>query len=185
MNDQILQEAKQKMQSALDYLHEEYSKLQTGRASSALVDGLKINVFGSEMPLKGVASISVPESNQIAIQPWSRDHLASIEKAIRESNLGLNPTNDGQYIRLILPPMTEERRREVVKLVHKYAEEARISIRNTRHETLKRWETQQKNKEISEDELSGKEKSLQKEVDEFNHKVEEGSKNKEKDIMTI
>lgn len=185
MPDQIISEAKQKMQSALNYLHEEYGKLQTGRANAALVEGVEVEVFGSSMPLKGLASIFIPESNQIAIQPWNRDHLPNIEKAIREGSLGLNPSNDGTMLRIILPPLTEERRKDLVKLVHKYAEDTRVSIRNARHEALKKLEAMQKNKEISEDELAGREKSLQKEVDDFNAKVEEDAKHKEKDIMTV
>ena len=185
MPDQVISEAKNKMEDAIKYLHEEYGKLQTGRANAALVDGLDIEVFGSSMPLKGLANISIPESNQIAIQPWNRDHLPNIEKAISEANLGLNPSNDGIAIRLIIPPLTEDRRRDLVKLVHKYAEDSRVSIRNARHEALKKMEAMEKNKEISEDELSGKEKSLQKEIDEFNARVEEDSKKKEKDIMTV
>jgi len=181
----VINEAKSKMQNAVKFLHEEYGKLQTGRASAALVDGLTIDVFGSSMPIRGLASISIPESNQIAIQPWNRDHLVNIEKAIRESNLGLNPGNDGQVIRLIIPPLTEERRRDLVKLVHKYAEDARVSIRNARHEALKRMEAMEKAKEISEDELKGREKALQKEVDDFNAQIEEAAKHKEKDIMTV
>ena len=185
MSDQVIGDAKQKMQDALDYLHEEYGKLQTGRANAALVEGLEVEVFGSVMPLKGVASISIPESNQIAIQPWNRDHLPNIEKAITEARLGLNPSNDGNVIRLIIPPLTEERRRDLVKLVHKYAEDSRVSIRNARHEALKKLEAMEKEKEISEDELKGKEKSLQDDVDEFNDKVEEAAKHKENDIMTV
>jgi len=185
MSDQAISEAKQKMQDALDYLHEEYGKLQTGRASAALVEGLEVEVFGSTMPIKGVASISIPESNQIAIQPWNRDHLPNVEKAIAEANLGLNPSNDGNVIRLIIPPLTEDRRKDLVKLVHKYAEDSRVSIRNARHEAMKKMEGLEKEKEISEDELKGKEKSLQTDVDEFNSKVEEAAKHKEKDIMTV
>lgn len=173
------------MQGALTHLREEYSRFQTGRASVGLVDGLTVEVFGTSMPLKGVASLSTPEANQITIQPWNRDHLTAIEKAIRESNLGLNPSNDGLMIRLIIPPLTEERRKDLVKLVHRYAEDTRVSIRNTRHEALKKLEAMEKNKEISEDELKGKEKVLQKEVDDFNLKVEEEAKRKEKDIMTV
>lgn len=179
--DQVLQEAKQKMQKALDYLHEEYGKFQTGRASAALVDSVMVESFGATMPLKGLANISIPESNQIAIQPWDRSQLPAIEKAIREADLGLNPSNDGVVIRLILPPLTEERRRDLVKLVHKYAEEARVSIRNARHESLHKL----KQMELSEDEMKGMEKKMQGIVDEFNEKVEENAKQKEKDIMTI
>lgn len=185
MSDQVISEAKNKMEDAMKFLHEEYGKLQTGRASAALVEGLEVDVFGSKMPLKGVASISIPESNQIAIQPWNRDHLPNVEKAITEANLGINPSNDGLMIRLIIPPLTEERRKDMVKLVSKYAEDTRVSIRNARHEAMKKFEAMEKNKEISEDELKGKEKSLQVEVDEFNKKVEESSKQKEKDIMTV
>lgn len=185
MVNQILEEAKEKMENAMKFLHEEYGKLQTGRANAALVDGIDVEVFGSSMPLKGLASISIPESNQIAIQPWNRDHLPNVEKAITEANLGLNPSNDGLVIRLIIPPLTEERRKDLVKLVNRYAEDTRVSIRNARHEALKKFEAMEKNKEISEDELKGKEKSLQSEVDEFNNKVEEDSKQKEKDIMTV
>jgi len=169
------------MQKALDYLHEEYGKLQMGRANAALVDSLLVESFGATMPLKGLANISIPESNQIAIQPWDRNLLGAIEKAIRESNLGLNPTNDGMMIRLILPPLTEERRKDLVKLVHKYAEENRVSVRNTRHEALHKL----KQMELSEDEMKGMEKKIQVLVDEFNEHIENGAKHKEKDIMTI
>jgi ribosome recycling factor len=185
MPNQILEEAKKKMQDALEYLHEEYGKLQTGRANAALVEGLEVEVFGSTMPLKGIASISIPESNQIAIQPWNRDHLPNIEKAIREGDLGLNPSNDGIMIRLILPPLTEERRKELVKLVHKYEEGARVSVRNARHEAMKKLEEMEKEGQVSEDEIRGKEKTLQSSVDEFNSQIEEGAKQKEADIMTV
>lgn len=185
MDNQIMDEARKKMQKAMDYLHEEFGKLQTGRANAALVEGVEVEVFGSTMPLKGLASITIPESNQIAIQPWNRDHLPNVEKAIVEAKLGLNPSNDGNVIRLIIPPLTEERRKDLVKLLHKYAEDSRVSIRNARHEALKKLEMMEKEKEISEDELKGKEKSLQNQVDEFNDKVEEAAKQKEKDIMTV
>lgn len=185
MSDPIIQEAQVKMQDALDYLQAEYAKLQTGRANAALVESVMVDSYGSQMPLKGIASISIPESNQIAIQPWNRDQLPNIEKAITNANLGLNPQNDGTVIRLILPPLTEDRRKELVKLVHKYAEEARISVRNTRHEALSDFKAKEKDKEISEDELAGKEKELQKVVDDYNEKIEEIAKKKEQDIMTV
>lgn len=185
MPEQVINEAKQKMQTAIKFLHDEYSKFQTGRATVGLVDGITVEVFGTTMPLKGVANLATPEANQITIQPWNRDHLSAIEKAIRESNLGLNPSNDGIMIRLILPPLTEERRKDLVKLVHRYAEDARVSIRNARHEAMKKMDAMEKNKAISEDELTGKEKALQKEVDEFNAKVEDEAKRKEKELLTV
>jgi ribosome recycling factor len=183
--NQTLQEAKDKFQKALDYLHEEYGKLQTGRANAALVENITVEVFGATMPLKGIANISIPESNQIAIQPWNRDHLPNVEKAITNAHLGLNPQNDGNFIRLILPPMTEERRKELVKLVHKYSEDARVSVRNARHEALTKLKNMEKEKEISEDELATKERDLQKIVDEYNAKIEEAAKHKEADIMSV
>ncbi len=185
MSDQIINDAKSKMQDAFDYLHEEFGKLQTGRANAALVENVLVESFGTTMPLKGIASISIPESNQIAIQPWNRDQLPNVEKAITNANLGLNPTNDGIMIRLILPPLTEERRVELVKLVNKYAEDAKISVRNARHEGKSQLETLEKNKEISEDEFSGFEKKLQNVVDDFNKKVDETAKTKETDVMTV
>jgi len=185
MPDQVINEAKTKMDDAVKYLRMEYSKLQTGRANAALVENIMVESFGTTMPLKGVASISIPESNQIAIQPWNRDQLPNIEKAISDAKLGLNPQNNGTIIRLILPPLTEDRRKELVKLVHKYAEDARISIRNARHEALSRLKSMEKEKEIGEDELAGREKELQNIVDGFNKKVEEDAKKKEEDVMTV
>lgn len=185
MSDQIINDAKVKMQDSFDHLHEEFGKLQTGRANAALVDSILVESFGTTMPLKGIASISIPESNQIAIQPWNRDQLPNVEKAITNANLGLNPTNDGIVIRLIIPPLTEERRTELAKLVNKYAEDAKISVRNARHESKSQLEALEKNKEISEDELSKFEKKLQDVVDDFNKKIDETSKQKESDVMTV
>lgn len=180
-----LSELSTKCTAAIDHLHNEYAKIQTGRASAALVENILVDSYGTKTPLKGIATITIPEAKQIAIQPWSRDQLTNIEKALLEANIGLVPQNDGVIIRLNLPPMTEERRKELVKSVGVYAEEARISIRNARHEAMDRLKELEKEKEISEDELRLKEKDVQTKVDEFNHKVEEGAKKKEKDVMTV
>ena len=185
MSNQILQETIQKFQAALDYLHSEYVKIQTGRANASLVENIMVENYGTMMPLKGLANISIPESKQIVIQPWNRDQLPEIEKVIRDSDLGLNPINDGVVIRLVLPPLTEERRSELVKLVHKYAEDARISIRNSRHDAINHLKNLEKEKQISEDELKINEKEIQEKVDEFNKKVEEDAKRKEGDVMTV
>ena len=185
MPQQTIQELNQKCEDALSYLHEEYGRIQTGRASTALVENIVVESYGARMPLKGMASISVPEFDQIAIQPWNADQIPSIEKAIQEANIGLNPQNDGTVIRLILPPLTEERRKELVKLVHQYAEESRISVRNARHEAINSLKTLEKEKEISEDILHGKEKEIQDKVDGYNQKIEEAAKNKEQDVMTV
>ena len=173
------------MDKALQHLHDEYAKLQTGRASTALVDGIMVESYGSMMPIKGLASIAVPESNQITIQPWSRDQLGAVEKAISNANLGLNPQNTGVLIRIILPPLTEDRRKELVKMVKKEAEEARISVRNARHDALNHFKNQEKDKLISEDELTGKEKEVQKMVDDINQKIDQTAENKEKEVMTV
>jgi len=185
MLNEIINEAKGKMAKALEYLHEEFGKLQTGRANAALVEGVMVDSYGAKMPLKGMANITIPESDQIAIQPWNRDQLVNIEKAITDANLGFTPQNDGAMIRIILPNLTEERRKDLVKLVNKYAEDSRISIRNSRHEALSAMKELEKAKEVSEDELRGKEKELQVIVDDFNKEVETTSKHKETDIMTI
>jgi len=185
MPNQIINAAKAKMEKTMDFLHEEYGKLQTGRANAALVENIMVESFGTNMPLKGLASISVPEPTQIAIQPWNRDQLPNVEKAITNANLGLNPQNDGITIRIILPPLTEDRRKELVKLVHKYAEDARISVRNTRHEGLAQLKDMEKGKQISEDELAGREKELQNVVDDYNKRIEESAKKKEQDVMTV
>ena len=180
-----MEELIKKCQDALDHLHNEYAKIQTGRANAALVESIMVDSYGVKSPLKALANISIPEAKQIAIQPWDRGQLSNIEKAILEADLGLVPQNDGVLIRLNLPPLTEERRKDLVKLVHKYAEDARISIRNARHDSLNQFKEMEKAKEISEDELKGKEKNVQEKVDEFNKMVEEASKKKEEDVMTV
>jgi ribosome recycling factor len=185
MPEQTLSEMTTKCQAALDHLHQEYAKIQTGRANAALVEDVMVESYGAKMPLKAMASISTPEAKQIAIQPWNRDQLQNIEKSIIEANLGLTPQNDGTVIRLNLPPLTEDRRKELAKLVNKYAEDARISIRNARHEAINMLKDLEKDKEISEDTLRSKEKEIQEKVDDFNQKVEDAAKKKEEDVMTV
>lgn len=185
MSEQIFSELNTKCQAALEHLHGDYAKIQTGRANTALVENVIVESYGAKVPLKAVATISIPEPKQIAIQPFSRDQMTNIEKALREADLGLTPQNDGSFIRLNLPPLTEERRKDLVKLVTKYAEDARISVRNARHETISQLKELEKEKEISEDQLHGKEKEVQDKVDELNKKIEEAAKRKEQDIMTV
>jgi len=185
MPQQTLDELNKKCQFALDHLYQGFAKIQTGRANTALVEDVMVDSYGAKMPLRAVASISIPEPKQIAIQPYSRDQLTNIEKAILEADLGLNPQNDGNFIRLNLPPLTEERRRDLVKVVHKTAEEARISVRNARHDAIRRLKELEKDKEISEDDLRGEEKNVQEKVDAFNEKIEAAAKKKEQDVMTV
>ncbi len=185
MVNEQLDELKLKCVDAIDHLHQEYAKIQTGRANIALVEGVMVESYGAKVPLKSVATITIPESTQLAIQPFSKDQLTNIEKGVMEANLGLTPQNDGNFIRLNIPPLTEERRKDLVKLVHKFAEDSRISVRNARHEALNDLKNMEKDKEISEDELKGNEKKVQDKVDEYNNVIEEATKKKESDVMTV
>lgn len=177
--------AQQDFQKTIQFLKSEYAKLQIGRANSTFVEDIKVEAYGTQQPLKALASVSCPDAKTIQIQPWDKGVASAIEKAIQISGLGLNPVNDGRFIRINMPPLTEERRRELVKVVHKMAEDGRISVRQARqkaHDTLRELEKQ---KTISEDEARLGEKHLQEKVDHVNKEIEEIAKQKEQDIMTI
>ena len=182
---EYVQAAEAEFQKALVHLKAEFARLQIGRASPALVEDLKVEAYGSFQPLKSMASVSVPDPKTLQIQPWDRGVLSAIEKAIQTANLGLNPINDGRIIRLPMPPLTEERRRELVKVVHQMAEAAKISIRNARGVAHSSFKTMEEGKEITEDDRRMSEKHLQEKVDSANKEVEETAKKKEQDIMTI
>ena len=181
----LIDAADSQMKKALDHLKEEFSRLQIGRATAALVEDVKVDAYGSLQPLKAVASVSVPDAKTIQIQPWDRALLAAIEKGIQIANVGLTPNNDGVYIRINVPPLTEERRKELVKVVGRYSEEAKITVRNVRQETNNTFNTMKKNSEMTEDELHSGTKKLQDSVDKYNKDIEEMSKKKEQDIMTV
>lgn len=185
MTENIIKKYKSKFQGAIDHFNSEAAKIRTGRANPAMVEGIMVNYYGTKTPLKQVASINVPESRLIMIQPWDKDSLVNIEAAIKESDLGINPNNDGQIIRLNIPSLTEERRRDLVKVLHKKAEESRVSIRGIREDILKEIQNLEKDEKISEDEKFKSKDALQKEVDEYNKKVEEIMERKEKEILTI
>ncbi len=177
--------AKKNFATAVAHLHEEYAKLQIGRASAALVEDVKVDAYGTEQPLKAVASISIPDPRTIQIQPWDKGTLNQIDVAIQKSGLNLTPVNDGVVVRISIPPLTEDRRVELSKLVHKFAEDARISVRNYRqiaHDAFKKLHT---DKEIGEDDFHHANKLLQDEVDKTNKEIEEIAKAKEQDIMTV
>lgn len=168
-------------EKSLEHLISEFAALQIGRASSALVEGINVEAYGSHQPIRNMAQITLPDARSIAITPWDKSIMGNIEKAITNANIGLTPINDGNCVRLNIPPLTEERRKETVKIVHRMAEEAKISIRNARHEALESI----KKEELSEDEQKRAEKELQEKVDEYNKKVEEHAKKKEHEIMTV
>lgn len=172
-------------QKALAHLKSEFARLQIGRASPSLVEDLKVEAYGSIQPLKALASVSVPDPKTLQIQPWDRGVLNAIEKAIQTSNLGLNPVNDGKIIRLPMPPLTEERRKELVKVVHQMSESAKISIRTARGTAHSAFKTLEEAKTINEDERRMSEKHLQDKVDSSNKEVEELAKKKEQEIITI
>jgi ribosome recycling factor len=166
----------------LDHLKAEFSRLQTGRASATLVESVSVIAYGQSQPIKAVAGISVLDAKTIVVQPWDRGILGDIEKALQQAELGTNPVNDGVVLRITLPPMTEERRKQLVKLVQKLAEEARISVRQLRQEVHT---NAKKDKTRSEDEHFRIEKQIQEMIEKANKDIEELAKKKENEIMTI
>lgn len=183
MEEEILSELRQKMDKAVDALKKDFRKLRTGRASTALLDGIKVECYDTRMPLDQVATISAPESRLLTIQPWDQTIMGSVEKSILKSELGLTPMNDGKIIRISIPPLTEERRKELAKLARKMAEENKISIRNLRREANEMLKELKAEKEISEDELYRSQDDVQKITDDFIKKVDETTTQKEQEII--
>lgn len=171
--------------SALQHLKEEFSKLQVGRASSGLVEDIMVEAYGATQPIKAVASVSIPDARTIQIQPWDRAMLAAIETAIKNSDVDLNPVNNGATIILSVPPLTEERRRDLVKVVGRLAEEAKISVRNIRHDAMAKYKRQEHEGEMTEDERKRNEKHLQEKVDKVNEEIAQLAKAKEESIMKV
>ncbi len=185
MAEKIIQGVKPEMEKAIERLKMEIGKLRTGRANPAIVENLSVDYYGVKTPLKQVASITIPEPRLIVVQPWSKDNLVDIEKAINEAGLGLNPTNDGQVLRIAIPPLNEERRADLVKVLGKYAEEGRVAVRRAREDAWDEIQELVKTGKSGEDaKFKGKEQ-LQKLVDEYNGKIEEIREKKEKEIMEV
>jgi ribosome recycling factor len=183
MKNEILSESRQDMNNTLDALKKQFMRIRTGRASTALLDGIKVNCYDTQMPLDQVASLSVPESRLIIIKPWDQSIIGGIEKSILKSELGLTPMNDGKIIRISIPPLTEERRKELAKLAKKMAEEGKISIRNHRREANELFKELKNEKEISEDEMFKSQDEVQKITDEFIKKTDEITAEKEREII--
>jgi ribosome recycling factor len=178
--------AQQRMSQALEHLHDELKKVRTGRANSAMLEGLNVEVYGQLSPLTHVANIHAMDAQTLSIQPFDPSNLNAISAAIRnEQSLGLNPSDDGKVVRVTMPPMTEERRREVVKHMGETIEHARISLRNIRHDELDAAKKQQKEGDISEDDLKGFQKKLDEQIADFNKQIEEAAKAKEAEIMQV
>jgi ribosome recycling factor len=175
-------QARQAMDKAVEAVRREFSTVRTGKATTSLLDLVKVEAYGSEMPLNQVANVAAPEPKLLTIQPWDKTLLKAVEKAILASDLGLTPSNDGNVIRIPLPALTEERRRELVKVVHKFAEEGRVAIRHARTEAIGRIK---KTEHVSEDEKKHAEKDVQKLHDDHLKLVEEVVKSKEAEIMEV
>ena len=185
MVEDLFGDADRRMQKAIDVLKQDLAAIRTGRASSALVDRITVDYYGTPTPVNQVATISVPEARLLVIQPWDRKMLTDIEKAIQRSDLGINPSNDGQVIRLAIPPLNEERRRDMVKTVHKKLDEHKVAIRNIRRDAHDKLREREKKKEISEDELKRNTERLQKLTDRFIEEMDRIGKAKELEILEV
>ena len=183
MKEEIFSELRQNMNATIEALKKEFMRIRTGRATTALLDGIKVSCYETQMPLDQVASLSVPESRLITIKPWDQSIIGEVEKSILKSELGLTPMNDGKIIRISMPPLTEERRKELAKLAKKMAEEGKISIRNHRREANELFKELKNEKEISEDEMYKCQEEAQKITDEFIKKIDETTAEKEKEII--
>ena len=180
----ILNDASARMQKSIDALEEKLLNIRAGKASINVLNGVTVDYFGSQVPVSGAASVTVPDARTILIQPWDSKMLRPIEKAIIDSNIGLTPSNNGEQIRLTIPPLTEERRKELVKQVRSEAETARISLRNARRDALESFKKAQK-EGMPEDESKDGETKVQKLVDKFSKALDEAVARKEKEIMTV
>ncbi|GAB4387326.1 MAG: ribosome recycling factor [Thermodesulfovibrionales bacterium] len=185
MEKEIKEKAVERMKGAIESLKKDFGSIRTGRASLALLEGITVDYYGSQSPLNQVATLNVPDSRTITIQPWEPKVLADIEKAILKSDLGLTPGNDGKIIRISIPPLTEERRRQLVKVVKKRAEEAKVAIRNIRRDANEALKKLNKDKEINDDDLKKALDEVQKLTDSFIAKSDETLSHKENEIMEV
>ncbi|MCL4477666.1 MAG: ribosome recycling factor [Deltaproteobacteria bacterium] len=185
MEDKIIHETKEKMEKSIDVFRSELVRIRTGRASASIFDIVKVNYYGTLTPLNQIASITTPEPKQIIIQPWDANAIADIEKAILISDLGLTPINDGKIIRISIPSLTEERRKELTKITNKFAEDARISIRNIRRTSNDEIKKSEKEKKSTEDQVKVFQKRVQELTDEFIKKIDDLVEKKNKEIMEV
>jgi len=185
MIDDALADAKSRMSKAVEALKRELAAIRTGRANPALVDHIRVDYYGTLTPLNQLASVHIPEARVIVIQPWDRQALSAIEKAIQRSDIGINPSNDGQVIRLVLPQLTEERRRDLTKLVRKRVEEGRVAVRNIRRDVADELRSLERSKEISEDAYRHALEQLQKLTDNFIADIDRLGQEKEAEVMAV
>jgi ribosome recycling factor len=185
MRDLVMEEGRDKMRKAVGHLQGEFAKVRTGRASSGLVEQIKVEYYGTETPLQQLASFGVPEPRVLTISPFDKSSIKSIEKALQASDLGINPSNDGQIIRLVFPELTEERRKDLVKVVRNRAEEARVAVRNIRRDTRHQLEAFEKDGDIGKDDLDRAEKDLEKRTHDVVAEIDELLKHKEQELLSI
>jgi len=183
MIDEILSEMGQKNDKTAEALEKEFKKMRTGRASTSILDGIKVECYGTQMPLNQIASMSSPESRLLTIQPWDQSVIGDIEKSILKSGLGLTPMNDGKLVRISIPPLTEERRKDLAKMAKKMAEESKIGARNHRRDANEVFKQLKNDSKISEDEMHKQQDKVQKITNEFIEKIDEMKKEKEKEIL--
>lgn len=183
--DEVIAKSERKMQKSLNALNGEFASIRAGRANASVLDRIEVDYYGTPTPIEQMAAVSVAEARILIIQPWDVSTLRAIEKAIQKSDLGINPQNDGRIIRLVFPQLTEERRKDIAKEIHKMAEEARIAIRSIRRDGIDKIKKMKKNSEITEDDLKDGEKEFQKLTDKYVKKIDELSAEKEKEIMEI
>ncbi|HEV8438443.1 MAG TPA: ribosome recycling factor [Methylomirabilota bacterium] len=181
----VVKDLETRMQAAVDLLAREFSGVRTGRANTALLDGVRVEAYGSQTPINQMASLSVPDPKTLVIQPWDTSQIAMIEKALLKSDLGLTPSNDGKVIRLTMPTLTEERRKQLAKTVGKLAEEARVAIRNIRRDANERLKALAKDKKVSQDDERRGHEQIQKSTDKFIAKIDEVTRKKEQEILAI
>ncbi|MDP3582025.1 MAG: ribosome recycling factor [Ignavibacteria bacterium] len=185
MNNEQIKDAKQRMDKTVEAFRIEIAKIRTGKATTALLDGIKVDYYGTMSPLSQVGNVSVLDTHTLAITPWDKSMIQLIDKAILTSGLGLNPISDGTNIKIPIPPLNEERRKEFVKLVKKFGEESKVALRNVRRDANEHLKKQEKDKKLTEDELKEAEKETQKLTDEHIVKIDDIIKHKEKEIMEV
>ena len=181
----LVKDTSARMERSIEAFRKELGKVRTGRASFSLLDGVKVDYYGTPTPLPQVGTLSVPESRLITVTPWDTKMIGPIEKAIQGSGLGLNPASDGKTVRIPIPPLTEERRRELAKVVRKMGEDARVAVRNVRREAIEKLKDREKKKEISEDVVKRGQERIQKETDAHVKKIDEILKSKEQEILEV
>jgi len=182
---EILKNTEDRMKKAVEVVREELVKIRTGKATTALLDSVRVDYYGSMVPLHQVANISTPDVHTISVQPWEKNMVAPIDKAILNANLGLNPINDGNVVRVPIPPLNEERRRELVKLVKKFGEEGKIAVRNVRRDAIEHLKKEEKTNHMPEDERKRSEQVAQKDTDKYIKEIDDLLAVKEKEIMEV